>query len=432
MPAEPPTEAFQEFTRNLEYARQLVGGGRRLGQLRVGAFDVDDLYRAAWVQAVAALDHWITREIIDRAVTLAQNPSITRPPNFNKLKMPVELFERVHYEQEPIDAAFRAFFEQTFEFRTFQAPDKIKEGFAHVSTVKLWVRVAEIMDAARSDDEPITPDIVRQRLDRIAKRRNAIAHTADRDPTSPTMRAAITADETLATINWLQAMAAAIQEAVGQPTVAPDYDSGPEDDAGPTAEVRLQKPGHRRDAEGTSGAEDAQVSPPENLSLTEAPSARADETFVRQRHRWDETDLLESIENHCPPDVARTLLSVYRHAEKHPAFQEYRFGTGAQPSVTAWFSIGTDDAPVWSIYTGVSMSALSINFEWMQSRGASTEVLSKLAHDLRTIRGWRHLPAKLESDDYRRRPSIGMRSLAVPSTAETVITALNDLLSPTG
>ncbi|MEV0406472.1 hypothetical protein [Actinoallomurus sp. NPDC050550] len=57
MPVEAPTDAFGEFRRNLDYARKLVEGGRQLGQLKVGAFDVDDLYRAAWVQAVAALGH---------------------------------------------------------------------------------------------------------------------------------------------------------------------------------------------------------------------------------------------------------------------------------------------------------------------------------------------------------------------------------------
>jgi hypothetical protein len=51
-----PTGAFVELQQNLEYARQLVRGGRRLAELDVRSFDVDDLYRAAWVQAVAAVD----------------------------------------------------------------------------------------------------------------------------------------------------------------------------------------------------------------------------------------------------------------------------------------------------------------------------------------------------------------------------------------
>lgn len=50
---------FKEFERNLEFARRLVGSGRQLEELEVGSFEVADLYRAAWVQAVSALDRWV-------------------------------------------------------------------------------------------------------------------------------------------------------------------------------------------------------------------------------------------------------------------------------------------------------------------------------------------------------------------------------------
>jgi hypothetical protein len=94
VPVEAPTDAFREFTRNLDDARKLVHGGRRLAQLKVGAFDVDDLYRAGWVQAVAALDHWVTRELIDRAVILAKDRSLVRPPKFNRLKLRTDEYRR--------------------------------------------------------------------------------------------------------------------------------------------------------------------------------------------------------------------------------------------------------------------------------------------------------------------------------------------------
>lgn len=61
------TVAFAELVSNLGYARDLVRGGQYLEQLQVGAFDVADLYRAAWVQAVSALDHWVHCELYDRA-----------------------------------------------------------------------------------------------------------------------------------------------------------------------------------------------------------------------------------------------------------------------------------------------------------------------------------------------------------------------------
>jgi hypothetical protein len=400
VPAEDFTDAFQEFTRNLEYARNLVDGGRRLAQLRVGAFDVHDLYRAAWVQAVAALDHWITREIVDRAVALAQDPSAIRPPKFNKIAIPVELFERVHHQAAPLDEAFRAHFEQTFGYMTFQSPEKIKDGFAHVSTINLWLRVAEIMDGDRSEGERVTPDIVRSRLREIAWRRNNIAHTADWDADSPTQRAAITADETVRTLDWLKAMATAVHEAVGRTTRAPDYDSAPEEAGG----------------------------------LGDAPASRSLSRVVPMRGTsvWSETDLLKSIEDYSTPPVAGTLLSVYRHAESHPAFRGYYFGEAAHPSVTAWFGIASDEAAVWSIYTGVSKSVLSVNFQWMRDRGAARERLAELADALSALPGWANIPIELQNDGYGRRPSLGPAALSAPSAAEIITRALNAFLSPTG
>ncbi len=73
--------------------------------------------------------------------------------------------------------------------------------------------VADTLDEERSEGEKITADVVRTRLREIAWHRNNIAHTADRDPDSPTNRAAITADEAVETIKWLEAIAAAIHKA---------------------------------------------------------------------------------------------------------------------------------------------------------------------------------------------------------------------------
>ncbi|HEX4247723.1 MAG TPA: hypothetical protein VH008_07635 [Pseudonocardia sp.] len=54
------TAEFKQFERNLEFARRLVGSGRQLEQSEAGSFEVADLYRAAWVQAVSVLDPWVT------------------------------------------------------------------------------------------------------------------------------------------------------------------------------------------------------------------------------------------------------------------------------------------------------------------------------------------------------------------------------------
>jgi alkylated DNA nucleotide flippase Atl1 len=390
---------FDQFQQNIEYAHQLVRGGQSLEHLRVGAFDVTDLYRAAWSQSVAALDHWVTREIIDRGVLLALQPGAPRPARFDKLTMPVALFEKIHHHSEPLAEVFRTHLEREFEFKTFQSPEKIQEGFAHVSEVKLWVKVAEIL-TKQDPRSPVTSDEVRARMREIARRRNNIAHTADHNPEQPEQKLPITAKEAEETIDWLESIAIAIQEALGDPPPAVDYDSAPTE-------------------AGTLGA----VPDPVGERLADTP---------RTKHRWDEESLLQAITRYCPEKVARTLLEVYRHAERHAAFRGYRYGEGEYPSVTARFSFGTDEAAVWSIYTGVRKSVLSVNFEWMRDRGVSTEVLARLAHALSDLPGWKHVPRQLEAANYAKRVPIEPVALTERETAGVVVDAFNALLASTG
>ncbi|MEU8108386.1 hypothetical protein AB0C18_32215 [Nonomuraea muscovyensis] len=388
--------AFEQYQRNLGYARQLVRGGRNLERLGVGAFDVTDLYRAAWTQAVAALDHWVTQEIIDRAVALAQRPGAPRPSNFSKLSMPVELVEKVHRNAEPLEAAFRAAMERFFEFKTFQHPDKIAEGFSHVSKVKLWRVVADRL-TDQDPSKPIAADEIRTQLTEIARRRNNIAHTADHDPDSFRRKKRITAGEVEQTIDVLESVAIAILQALGDLPPATDHSV-------PPAEA------------GSLGATPAQIDAKRR-------------GIIRGLSKWTEESLLHALDEYCPPDVADTLLAVYRHAEGHPAFRGYIFGDGAHPSVTAWFSTGQDEAAMWSIYTGVSKSVLSINFEWMRNRGVPVNRLERLAYALSVLPGWTDLPARLATANYAKRPSSIPATLEWPDASQIILRALNDLLA---
>ncbi|MGI5157182.1 hypothetical protein [Microbispora sp. CA-102843] len=391
-PPDPTPAAFEQFQQNLEYARQLVDGGRSLERLAVGSFDVTDLYRAAWTQAVAALDHWVTREIVDRAVALALTPGVPRPPKFNNLSIPVELFERVHHHDEPLGESFRAHLERHFSFMTFQNPEKIKEGLAHVSTVNLWVKVAEVLTGqdARS---PISADGVRTRLREIAWRRNNIAHTADHDPERPGQKTPITAAEAEATIEWLETMAIAIQLALGDPFPAMTPDTAGELRAAP-------------------------------LTVEAEPA-----TGPRGKRTWDEPSFLQAVEQYCPDDVRDTLLAVYRHAESHPSFHEYYFGEGEYPSVTAWFNLGSDKASVWSVYTGPAKSVLAVNFGSIRNHGASRERMTRLAERLGALPGAARLRDQLESAGYAKYPSFQPAALARPEYREIIIAALNEFLT---
>ncbi|MEV0663576.1 MGMT family protein [Actinomadura luteofluorescens] len=391
---------FDQFQQNISYARQLVQGGKSLEHLKVGAFDVTDLYRAAWSQAVAAIDHWVTREIVDRGVVLAMRPGVSRPAKFGKLTMPVALFEKIHHHAEPLAEVFRGHLEQEFEFKTFQSPEKIQEGFAHVSEVKLWVKVAEIL-TEQDPRSPVTSDGVRARMREIARRRNNIAHTADHNPDQPDQKLPVTASEAEDTIDWLESIALAIQQALGDPPPPTiDYDSAPTEAGalGPAPEPV----GDRRD----------------DASHT--------------KHGWDEESLLQVINRYCPDKVAHALLEVYRHAERHPAFRDYRYGEGEYPSVTAQFSVGTDEAAAWSIYIGVTKSLLLINFEELRDHGVPPKALSQLASILSKLPGWTDVPQRLKKVNYAARVSIESAALAEHNTAKVIIHAFNVFLGVVG
>lgn len=211
--------AFTELRGNLAYARNLVSGGRHLEHLQVGAFDVADLYRAAWVQAVSALDHWVHREVYDRALGFALNVAVPRPKRFLALKIPMQMFEDVHHHSQTLPEVFAAHLRAQFGHLSFQAPDKIKEALAHVAEVQLWPEVA------RRLSDGTTSDQVQSLLKEIVGRRNRIAHEADRDPAQVHDKQAITAQATSEVIEHVQRIATAILHVIGPPPAAPSAEA---------------------------------------------------------------------------------------------------------------------------------------------------------------------------------------------------------------
>ncbi|WP_182878230.1 DUF5655 domain-containing protein [Microbispora sp. H10670] len=380
MPTSEPITAFDEFLENLDFARGLVKAGRALAAMRAGVVDVKDMYRAAWSQSVAGLDHWITREITERAVVLALNPDLPRPPRFSKLEIPVDAFERVYQGNGELGEVLRRCWGERFARSTHQRPAQIKEGLSHVVEGDLWRKVAEVMSATGPQ---VKPDQIRERLDEIIDRRNRIAHTADRNPAPPPARAELNDGDVVEVIDWLEKVAQAILTVLGD-SVNPD-----------------------------------------DLTLKAATDGGGP-ALVPSGGQWDERSLLQGLENSAGPAYS-TLLAVYRHAESHLAFRGYSFGTGAFPSVTASFRVGAAEASVWSIYADVDKPVLSINFEWMRGRGVATERLERLLRHLRQLPGAERVLSPVIGADYAKRPSLTPEMLAYGQ--DVVIDALNDLLA---
>jgi len=216
------TTEFKEFERNLEFARRLVSSGRQLEQLEVGSFDVADLYRAAWVQAVAALDHWIHREIYARGARLIGQPVETQPRKLREFKIAIERVHAVRRGETRLEDELEAAMRERLGWVSYQNTDKIKEGLAHVTDARLWPEVAARMGSTTAPGS-ITERIVRESLAQIAERRNKIVHEADLTEQG---RRPVTADEANDVILRVHQTAVAILETLahdGTPVTGTAY-----------------------------------------------------------------------------------------------------------------------------------------------------------------------------------------------------------------
>lgn len=214
-PPEPPVATdgsapFLGLQRNLSYARSLATAGQHLDQLKVGSFEVSDVYRAAWVQSVAALDHWVRQEIRCRMLALAAQPATPKPRAFAAFEMPLGLVEQVQAgEKTLVDALDQRLREQGH--LVYQNPDKIREGFALVhDTTNFWNRVALVLTRQSDDGVAFTGKQVQLELRQLVQRRHKIAHEYDEDPDDATRKRPIDGATATQAIDYIEQVAAAI------------------------------------------------------------------------------------------------------------------------------------------------------------------------------------------------------------------------------
>lgn len=177
--------------------------GLHLGDL--SQVEYTDLYRAAWVQAVSALDHWLHREIVGRAITIINDRPTPRPDRLRGYPVAWETVEDM--QRRSIDEVMTEHMTERLGRDSYQKPDRIAEGLGYVTQKKqgqIWKEVAEFLDP-----QP-TVEHVKQRQTDIANRRNKIAHEADVDPATGS-RWPITASQTTETIEWIANLAAALR-----------------------------------------------------------------------------------------------------------------------------------------------------------------------------------------------------------------------------
>ncbi|WP_214110115.1 DEAD/DEAH box helicase family protein [Acrocarpospora catenulata] len=211
----PPTDTFAEFLRNLKFARQMVDSAQCMVGLKVGSFDVDDLYRAAWVQAVSAMDHWAHEEIYDRAVYFVQVHEAAMPSRFRDFEIPMTVHDALSLGADPAEKIFREHLKNKLGWQSFQNPDKIKSALALISDVKLWETVARILTSENSNGARVTSQDVTDELTKIVRRRNRISHEADRDPENPGDKTPISAEQVERVIERVEQLVRAMLLAIG-------------------------------------------------------------------------------------------------------------------------------------------------------------------------------------------------------------------------
>lgn len=190
----PVQTPLQEFDENIQYARALIAGGVALQSLQNFPAHPEDLYRAAWNQAVSAMDHWLHDELIDRAVRLANDTGNQRPQSMLNLRLPFEMVERTR--SEPVYVVFRDFLKKEFQRRSFHSAEDITQGIklvSHLTSDSIWNAVARAFGMSQQQ--------AKKNHEEIIKRRNDISHRADRDTLG--QRQCMTEAQATAAIDWI-------------------------------------------------------------------------------------------------------------------------------------------------------------------------------------------------------------------------------------
>jgi restriction system protein len=146
-------------------------------------------------------------------LALAAQPSSAKTKPFQLFRLPLRehLVEEVLAERMTVRQAVERHWQQEFASRTFQNPDKIRSGFAHVADVNtLWGDVANMLNEIAYDGTTCTGDGLQAQLKDVVFRRNKIAHEYDEDPDNRPVKRPIDAASTTRAIRLIEQLAEAL------------------------------------------------------------------------------------------------------------------------------------------------------------------------------------------------------------------------------
>jgi restriction system protein len=207
----PQTRQFEAFMTNLSYARRMVKAGRILTPFRSPTIDIDDFYRAAWVQAVAALDHWLHEEVLRRVAELTAQDSPEMPHQLRRYELPLHRVEAVRRGEVTLSEAVVEHLRDKLAVQALQHPGKIAEVLKLVTEKKVWYEAAGCINKEFFQGRTtFNEKTLRGRYLEITQRRNKIAHDADLIDGDLKQRRPIDEAEVTDAIDWIERIALAI------------------------------------------------------------------------------------------------------------------------------------------------------------------------------------------------------------------------------
>lgn len=197
-------DALNNFRENLRRAHDLLALADRISSLTTNAVDASDCLRAALMQGVSALDHFV-HEIVRIGMLEVQRGRRAATVAHLSFKVPMSATRRAVADAADVqwlDEAIR----EAHSWLSFQQPEKIADAVRLISSVPLWDALSAHLNVPKRD--------LKAELMLIVDRRNKIAHEADIDPTNPPARWPISVALVHDALNYLDRLGTAITAVV--------------------------------------------------------------------------------------------------------------------------------------------------------------------------------------------------------------------------
>lgn len=211
----PQTREFQQFQTNLKYARKMVLAGQGLSTFQPRGIDIDDFYRAAWVQAVSAIDHWFHEVLFRRVAELTAEDSPNMPHQLTRFELPLAKVEEVQRGTVTLAEAVTEHVRAKWGSASLQNPRKISEALKLITEEDIWAKAAAQINTWNHNRTSLNAQGLKKQYISITERRNKIAHASDIVEGDSKERTTITDADVNDTIDWIERIALAISTVVG-------------------------------------------------------------------------------------------------------------------------------------------------------------------------------------------------------------------------